>query len=48
MGRTLADPRTTNSVTKSATCTYNLDGSRATLTYPGGRVITYTPDGAAR
>jgi YD repeat-containing protein len=28
--------------------TYNLDGSVATMTYPSGAVITYTPDSAGR
>ncbi len=42
MGRPLADQRTTNSITKATTYTYNLDGSIATLVYPSGRTITYT------
>jgi len=48
MGREWAEQRTTNSVTKSTTYTYNLDGSLATLTYPSGRVVTYAYSGAAR
>jgi RHS repeat-associated protein len=48
MGRPITDQRTTNSVTKSTLYTYNLDGSIATLTYPGGRIITYQPSGAGR
>jgi len=43
MGRPLFEKRTTNGVPKQSTYTYNLDGSIATLTYPSGRVITYTP-----
>jgi RHS repeat-associated protein len=48
MGRELAHQRVTNSITKSTSYTYNLDGSLATLTYPSGRTITYTPDSAGR
>src|SRR5262249_28446487 len=42
MGRPLADRRTTNSVSKTTSYTYNLDGSLATLAYPSGRTVTYT------
>jgi uncharacterized protein RhaS with RHS repeats len=48
MGRELAHQRVTNSITKSTSYTYNFDGSLATLTYPSGRVITYTTDSAGR
>ncbi len=48
MGRELTEQRITNSVTKNTTYTYNLDGSLATLTYPSGRVITYTYNAAAQ
>jgi RHS repeat-associated protein len=48
MGRTIVQSRTTNSITKTTGYTYNLDGSVATLTYPSGRVVTYTPDTAGR
>jgi RHS repeat-associated protein len=48
MGRPLIDQRTTNSVTKSTSYTYNLNGSVATLTYPSGSVITYTPNAAGQ
>jgi len=48
MGRELAEQRITNSITKNTAYTYNLDGSLATLTYPSGRVITYTTDPAER
>jgi RHS repeat-associated protein len=42
------DKRTTNGVTKTITTQSNLDGSVASITYPSGRVITYTPGGAGR
>jgi len=42
MGRVLADKRTSNNVGKTTSYTYNFDGSEATLTYPSGRVITYS------
>ena len=48
MGRELVEQRTTNSVTKSTTYTYDLAGDLATLTYPTGRMITYTYDSAGR
>ncbi len=44
LGRALTDQRTTNSVTKTVTYTYNYDSSLATLAYPSGRTITYTPN----
>jgi RHS repeat-associated protein len=42
-GSSIADQRTTNSVTKTTTTTSNYDGSLATLAYPTGRTVTYTP-----
>jgi RHS repeat-associated protein len=42
------DARTTNSVTKTSVLQVNLDGSEASLLYPGGRTITYTQSGAGR
>ena len=48
IGRPLTEQRTTNSVSKTTTYTYNLDGSVATVTYPSSRKITYTPDAAGR
>jgi len=48
MGREWAEQRTTNSITKSTSYTYNLDGSLATLTYPSGRTITQAYSGGAR
>jgi len=48
MGRELEEQRTTNSVTKTTSYTYNLAGDLLTLTYPSGRVITYTYDSAGR
>jgi RHS repeat-associated protein len=43
MGRALNDQRTTNSYTNTFAYTYNYDGSVATLGYPSGHTITYTP-----
>ncbi len=48
LGRMQTDQRTTNSVMKTSTYTYNFDGSLATLTYPSGREITYTYNAAAQ
>jgi RHS repeat-associated protein len=48
LGRTAAERRTINSVTKTMSYRYYLDGSINTLTYPSGSVITYTVDGAGR
>jgi len=46
MGRLATDQRTTNSITKSASYVYNLDGSLATLNYPSGHSLVYTVGGA--
>jgi RHS repeat-associated protein len=48
MGRVLREHRAINSVTKDTTYTYNLDGSLGTLTYPSGRLVTYTPSAVGR
>ena len=48
IGRPIVQSRTTNSISKTTNYTYNLDSSIATLQYPSGRVITYTPDTAGR
>jgi RHS repeat-associated protein len=48
LGRDWGDRRITSGITKQTTYTYNLDGSLATLTYPSGRTITYTPNAAGR
>jgi len=48
IGRVEAQSRTTNGVTKTTSYTYNLDSSIAAMTYPSGRVVTYTPDTAGR
>jgi RHS repeat-associated protein len=48
MGRELTEQRTTNSVTKTTTYSYDLAGDLTTLTYPSGRAITYTYDSAGR
>jgi RHS repeat-associated protein len=42
LGRVLTKKRTISGVTKTISYTYNLNGSVATITYPSGRVITYT------
>src|SRR6185312_13008425 len=43
MGRMASETRPIAGVSKSTSYTYNLDGSMKTLTYPSGRVVTYTP-----
>ncbi|HET7108345.1 MAG TPA: RHS repeat-associated core domain-containing protein [Candidatus Acidoferrum sp.] len=48
IGREVTEQRTTNGQTKSTSYTYNPDGSMATLTYPSGRTITYTPNAASQ
>jgi RHS repeat-associated protein len=48
LGRITSETRTINGVTKNLSYGYNLDGSIATVTYPSGAVITYTPDSAGR
>ncbi len=48
VGWKITDARTTNGVTKTTIVQNNLAGSVATLTYPSGRTITYTPDAAGR
>jgi RHS repeat-associated protein len=48
LGRLATETRTIAGVSKSTGYTYNLDGSVKTLTYPSGRVVTYTPDSAGR
>jgi RHS repeat-associated protein len=51
MGRVLQEKRTiqgSSAVTKTVTYGYNPDGSVATLAYPSGRMLTYTPDAAGR
>jgi RHS repeat-associated protein len=51
LGRSLTEKRTiqgTTAITNAVSYTYNFDGSLATLTYPSGRMITYTPSGAGR
>jgi RHS repeat-associated protein len=48
VGSILSEKRTINSISKTLAYTYNLDGSVATIMYPGGRTITYTPGNAQR
>lgn len=48
MGHELTEQRTTNTHMKTTSYTYNLLGEISTLTYPSGRIITYTYDSAGR
>jgi RHS repeat-associated protein len=54
MGRTWADQRTTNSLSKTFTYTYNVDGSMASASYPLGpnntdpEAVAYQPGAAGR
>ena len=48
MGRVAAEERTIGSVTKTLSYGYNLDGSLASVTYPSGRTVTYTPSAVGR
>jgi RHS repeat-associated protein len=48
LGRMASGQRTIAGVTKNMSYTYNLDGSVATVKYPSGATITYTPDSAGR
>ena len=48
MGRMLAEERTIASITKTMPYAYNLDGSRASITYPSGRVLSYSYGNDAR
>jgi RHS repeat-associated protein len=48
LGRMVSEQRTIAGVTKNMSYTYNLDGSAATVKYPSGATITYTPDSAGR
>jgi len=42
MGRVLTDQRNTNGINKTATYAFDVGGDVTTLTYPTGRVTTYT------
>jgi RHS repeat-associated protein len=48
MGRTISEIRKIGTVTNTTRYSYNLDGSLASLTYPTGRVVSYTPNTAGR
>jgi RHS repeat-associated protein len=48
LGRLATETRAIAGISKSTSYTYNLNGSVKTLTYPSGRVVTYTPDSAGR
>jgi RHS repeat-associated protein len=47
-GRIVTEKRTIGTVTKTTSYSYNEDGSIASVTYPSGRVITYTTGDAGR
>jgi RHS repeat-associated protein len=48
MGRVAQEERTIGSVTKTLAYGYNLDGSLASVTYPSGRTVKYTPSAVGR
>ncbi len=48
LGRIGSKSRTIAGIQKNLAYTYNLDNSVATLKYPSGAVVTYTPDAAGR
>ena len=48
VGNVLTEQRTINSKTETISYTYNFDGSIATITYPGGRTVTYATGNAQR
>jgi RHS repeat-associated protein len=48
VGNVLSERRTINGQTKTINYTYNLDGSIATIQYPGTRTITYAEGNAQR
>lgn len=48
MGRVITETRKIGGVAKTISYSYNFDGSLKTLTYPTGRVVTYTAGGAGR
>jgi RHS repeat-associated protein len=48
LGRISSEQRTIAGITKALSYTYNLDNSVASLTYPSGAVVTYTPIAAGQ
>jgi RHS repeat-associated protein len=48
MGRMLTDQRTTNAIAKTTSYSYDYNGDTSTLTYAGGRTVTYTYNNAAQ
>jgi len=48
MGRVVTEQRTIGTVTKTMSYSYNYDGSLASITYPSGRVVSYTYGGDSR
>ncbi|HKW18897.1 MAG TPA: RHS repeat-associated core domain-containing protein [Terriglobales bacterium] len=47
-GHIVAEQRTIAGITKTISYTYNLDGSIASVTYPSGRIVSYTYGNAQR
>ncbi|MBZ5532066.1 MAG: hypothetical protein LAO20_11595 [Acidobacteriia bacterium] len=48
LGRMTSETRVISGISKSLSYGYNLDGSLKTMTYPSGRIVTYTPDSVGR
>src|SRR5487761_349800 len=48
MGRTVTEKRTIAGKTKTVSYSYNLDGSIASITYPSGRLVSYSVGNAER
>jgi YD repeat-containing protein len=48
LGRMITWQRTTGTVAKRISYSYNLDNSLASITYPSRAVVTYAPDSAGR
>lgn len=48
MGHVLTEQKTIAGITKTISYSYNLDGSLATITYPSGRVLSYSTGNAGR
>jgi len=48
MGRTVTEKRTIAGITKTISYSYNEDGSIASITYPSGRVVSYSVGNAER
>ncbi|HET6843359.1 MAG TPA: RHS repeat-associated core domain-containing protein [Candidatus Angelobacter sp.] len=48
LGRLSSETRVINGITKNLRYAYNLDGSIASVTYPSGSTVNYTPDSAGQ